>query len=194
MHVTFTLLYNAAFTTHSQRKEATMAEGTATVTFKGNPVTLVGEPPKVGQKAPDFALTGIDMSGKKLSDYQGKVKLISVVPSLDTPVCDAQTRSFNEKAGTLGDDVVVLTVSMDLPMAQKRWCGAAGVEHVQCLSDYKDHSFGKTYGLRIKELGLLARTVMIVDRDDTVQYVQLVPEIAQEPDYDDALNALKQIA
>lgn len=170
-----------------------MAESTATVTFKGNPVTLAGEPPKTGQKAPDFTLTGTDMAPHKLSDYQGKVKLISVVPSLDTSVCDAQTRKFNENAANLGDDVVVLTISMDLPMAQKRWCGAAGVERVECLSDYKDHSFGNTYGLRIAELGLLTRTVMIVDRDDTIRYVQLVPEVAQEPDYDDALNALKQI-
>ncbi len=128
-----------------------MASSTATVTFKGNPVTLAGNPPEVGQKAPDFQLTANDMSAKKLSDYQGKVKLISVVPSLDTPVCDAQTRKFNEKAANLGDDVVVLTVSMDLPMAQKRWCGAAGIENVECLSDFKDHSFGQTYGLRIQE-------------------------------------------
>ena len=171
-----------------------MAQATTQVTFKGNPVALAGEPPKVGDKAPDFQLTANDMSAKTLSDYQGKVKLISVVPSLDTPVCDTQTRTFNEKAAGLGDDVQVLTISMDLPMAQKRWCGAAGVERVECLSDFKDHSFGQTYGLRLPDLGLLARCVMIVDRDNKVQYVQLVPEIAEEPNYDDALNTLKQIA
>ena len=171
-----------------------MAEGNATVTFKGNSVTLAGQPPKVGQKAPDFTLVGTDMSPKRLSDYQDKVKLISIVPSLDTAVCDTQTRTFNEKVSGLSDDVIVLTVSMDLPMAQKRWCGAAGVERVECLSDYKEHSFGKTYGVRMEELGLLARSVMVVDRDNTIQYVEVVPEVTQEPDYDQALDALKQIA
>lgn len=170
-----------------------MSQSTATVTFKGNPVTLVGEPPKVGEKAPDFALTAADLSTRCLSDYQGKIKLISVVGSLDTSTCDAQTRQFNEQAASLGDDVAVLTISMDLPMAQKRWCGAAGIDRVECLSDYKDHSFGKDWGVRVKELGLLARSVFIVDRDDTVRYVQRVPEIAQEPDYDDAMEALKQM-
>ena len=165
---------------------------TATVTLRGNTVHLVGEPPKVGDKAPDFTLVGTDMAPRKLSDYKGKVKLISVVGSLETSVCDSQTRRFNEQAAALGDDVVVLTISMDLPMAQNRWCGAAGVEGVECLSDYKDHSFGQTWGLRIKETGLLARSVFVVDRDDTVRYAQLVPEIVDEPAYDEALAALKQ--
>ena len=171
-----------------------MASTATSVTFKGNPVELAGEPPKSGDKAPDFQLTANDMSAKSLADYKGKVKLITTVPSLDTPVCDTETRTFNEKASALGDNVVVLTVSVDTPMAQKRWCGAAGVERVECLSDFKDHSFGKTYGVRMPGLGLLARSVMIVDQDDKVRYVQLVPEIAQEPDYDDAINALKDIA
>ena len=167
-----------------------MTERAAAVTLKGNPVTLVGDELKVGDKAPDFVLKANDMSDKSLKDFAGKVKIISIVPSLDTPVCDTQTRRFNKDAGGL-DGVVVLTVSVDLPMAQKRWCGAAGVENVVCLSDFKDHSFGKAYGVRIKEVGLLARQVMVVDKDDTIKYVELVPEVTQEPNYDAALAAAK---
>lgn len=169
-----------------------MTERAAAVTLKGNPMTLVGAELKVGDTAPDFSLKANDMSDKTLADFAGKVKIISIVPSLDTPVCDTQTRKFNEDAGSL-DGVVVLTVSVDLPMAQKRWCGAAGVENVVCLSDYKDHSFGKAYGVRIKEVGLLARTVLVVDKDNTIKYVQLVPEVATEPDYDPALAAAKAL-
>lgn len=170
-----------------------MTERAAAVTLKGNPMTLVGAELNVGDKAPDFVLKANDMSDKSLGDFDGKAKIISVVPSLDTPVCDTQTRKFNEDAGSL-DNVVVLTVSVDLPMAQKRWCGAAGVENVVCLSDYKDHSFGKAYGVRIKEVGLLARTVLVVDKDNTIQYVQHVPEVAEEPNYDAALDAVKKLA
>lgn len=170
-----------------------MTERAAAVTLKGNPMTLVGPELKVGDKAPDFVLKANDMSDKSLADFAGKVKIISVVPSLDTPVCDAQTRKFNEDAGSL-DGVVVLTVSVDLPMAQKRWCGAAGVENVVCLSDYKDHSFGKAYGVRIKEVGLLARTVIVVDKDNTIQYVQHVPEVVDAPDYDAAMAKVKELA
>ncbi|MEO1237970.1 MAG: thiol peroxidase [Planctomycetota bacterium] len=168
-----------------------MTEREAAVTLKGNPMTLVGDELKVGDTAPDFSLKANDMSDKTLADYAGKVKLISVVPSLDTPVCDTETRRFNESAGDLGGDVVVLTVSVDTPMAQKRWCGAAGVEHVHCLSDFKDHTFGKAYGVRIKEIGLLARQVFVVDQDDKIVYSQLVTEVAEEPDYDAALAAAK---
>ncbi len=167
-----------------------MTERAAAITLKGNPMTLVGDELKVGGKAPDFTLKAVDMSDKSLADFAGKVKIISVVPSLDTPVCDTQTRKFNEDAGSL-DGVVVLTVSVDLPMAQKRWCGAAGVDNVVCLSDFKDHSFGKAYGVRIKEIGLLARQVMVIDKDDTIKYVELVPEVAQEPNYAAALEAAK---
>lgn len=170
-----------------------MAERTAAVTLKGKAMTLVGEELKVGAKAPDFTLTANDLSPRSLADYAGKVKILSVVPSLDTPVCDTQTRKFNERAAELGPDGVVLTISMDLPMAQKRWCGAAGAENVQCLSDYKDHTFGSAYGVRIKEVGLLARTVIVLDRDDTVKHLQLVPEVAEEPNYDAALDAAKAL-
>jgi thiol peroxidase len=170
-----------------------MTERAAAVTLKGNPMTLIGDELKVGDKAPDFSLKAVDMSDKTLADFAGKVKIISIVPSLDTSVCDTQTRKFNEEAGSLGD-AVVLTVSVDLPMAQARWCGAAGVENVVCLSDYKDHTFGPAYGVRIKEIGLLARQVMVVDKDDTIQYVQLVGEVAEEPDYAAALAKAKELA
>lgn len=170
-----------------------MTERAAAITLKGNPMTLIGDELKAGDKAPAFTLKATDMSDKTLADFAGKVKIISVVPSLDTPVCDTETRRFNDEAGKLGDDIVILTVSVDLPMAQKRWCGAAGVENVVCLSDFKDHSFGKAYGVRIKEIGLLARQVMVVDKDDVIRYVELVPEVAQEPDYDAALAAAKEL-
>lgn len=168
-----------------------MIERPAATTLKGNPMTLLGPELKVGDAAPDFSLKANDMSDKSLADYAGKVKLISVVPSLDTPVCDTETRKFNEAASDLGDGVVVLTVSVDTPMAQKRWCGAAGVENVECLSDFKDHSFGPAYGVRIKEVGLLARQIFVVDADNKITYTQLVGEVADEPDYDAALAAAK---
>lgn len=166
-----------------------MTERPAATTLKGNPMTLLGPELKVGDAAPEFSLKATDMSDKSLADYAGKVKLISVVPSLDTPVCDTETRKFNEAASDLGDGVVVLTVSVDTPMAQKRWCGAAGVENVECLSDFKDHSFGPAYGVRIKEVGLLARQIFVVDADNKITYTQLVGEVADEPDYDAALAA-----
>ena len=159
------------------------------VTMKGNPVSLVGHLVEAGQPAPDFSLVGSDMQAKSLKDFAGKVKIVSTVPSLDTGVCDRETRRFNDEAAKLGDDVVVLTVSMDLPMAQKRWCGAAGVDRVVTLSDYKDHSFGKAWGIRIDELGLLARAVFVLDKDDKVTYVELVKEVTEEPDYDKAIAA-----
>ena len=168
-----------------------MTERPAATTLKGNTINLHNDQLQVGAAAPDFSLKATDMSDKSLADYAGKGKLISVVPSLDTPVCDTETRKFNEAASDLGDGVVVLTVSVDTPMAQKRWCGAAGVENVECLSDFKDHSFGPAYGVRIKEVGLLARQIFVVDADNKITYIQLVGEVADEPDYDAALNAAK---
>ncbi|QDU34744.1 putative thiol peroxidase [Poriferisphaera corsica] len=170
-----------------------MTERAGAITFKGNPMTLVGDEITVGQKAPDFQLRANDFSVKSLADYAGKVKIISIIPSLDTPVCDAQTRHFNTDAASLGDGVVILTISVDLPPAQKRWCGAAGIDAVECLSDYYDHSFGSAYGVRVKELGLLARQIVVLDKDDTVKYVEVVPEIAQEPNYDAAIAAAKEL-
>jgi thiol peroxidase len=170
-----------------------MQERNGLVTLQGNAVTLLGPELKAGDKAPDFSLLKNDMSPATLGDYAGKVLVLSVVPSLDTPVCDTQTRKFNEKASALGGDVVVLTVSVDLPFAQARWCGAAGVDRVVTLSDHREAAFGAAYGLLIKGLRLLARAVLVVDRDGVIRYVQLVPEVATEPDYDAALAAAKNI-
>jgi thiol peroxidase len=170
-------------------KEKPMQERTGLVTLKGNPVTLVGPEVKVGQPAPDIELTANDLSTVKLSSFKGKVCIITSVPSLDTPVCDTETRRFNEAASRMGDDVVLLAVSMDLPFAQARWCGAAGVKNVRTLSDHRDAAFGTSYGVLIKGLRLLARAVFVVDRQGVVRYTELVKEVASEPDYEAALAA-----
>lgn len=165
----------------------------ANVTFKNGPVTLLGNEVKVGDKAPDFTVLANDLSQVTLQDSQGKVRVFSVVPSLDTGVCDAQTRKFNEAAAELGDDVVIYTVSMDLPFAQKRWCGAAGVDAVKTVSDHRDASFGEAYGVHIKELRLLTRAVFVVDADGNVTYVEYVPEATDHPNYEAAIDAVKQL-
>ena len=170
-----------------------MQERSGVITFQGNPLTLLGAELKVGDSAPDATLLSNDLSPIQLSSYKGKVCVISVVPSLDTPVCDMQTRKFNEEAGTLGDNVAILTMSMDLPFAQARWCGAAGVDRVITLSDYKDLSFGSAYGLVIKELRLLTRAVLVVDKSGTVQYIQIVDEVTQEPDYQAVLDKVSTL-
>ena len=174
-------------------KEMTMEERTGLVTMKGKPVTLVGPAVKIGQKAPDFEVVANDLSAVKLSSFAGKTCIIASVPSIDTSVCDMETRKFNEKAGGLGSNVVVLTISMDLPFAQKRWCGAAGIKNVVTLSDHRDASFGRAYGVLIKDLRLLARAVFVVDKKGIIRYVQIVPEIATEPDYDAVLKAVKEL-
>ena len=163
-----------------------MTERTGAATFKGSPLTLVGEETAVGRQAPDFNLLANDLNEKGLKDYAGKTLILVSVPSLDTPVCDMEARRFNQEAAGLGRDVAVVVVSMDLPFAQKRWCGAAGVEQVETLSDHRDGSFGTAYGLLVKELRLLARAVTVVDRDGKVVHYELVREIADEPDYDAA--------
>ena len=168
-----------------------MKERTGLITMKGSPLTLVGNEVKVGQPAPDFEVIANDMSSVKLSSFKGKVCIICSVPSLDTSVCDIETRRFNEEAGKLGSDVVVLTISMDLPFAQKRWCGAAGVKNVQTLSDHREASFGKGYGVLIKKLRLLARAVFVLDRDGIIRYMQIVDELTNDPDYETALDAAK---
>ena len=167
-----------------------MTERAGAVTFQGNPLTLLGNAVTVGGKAPEFKALDGALGEKSLASYAGKVLVISSVPSLDTPVCDLETRRFNDEAGKLGDDVVVLTVSMDLPFAQNRWCGAAGVSHVKTLSDHRDASFGSAYGVLIKELRLLARAVFVVDRKGVLRYIELVKEVVNEPDYDAALKAV----
>ncbi len=166
-----------------------MSEQTGAITFKGSPLTLVGNQVQTGQAAPDFAAVGNDLNPVELSSFHGKVVIISAVPSLDTPVCDTQTRRFNEEVGKLGDDVVLLTISVDLPFAQARWCGAADAKNVTAVSDYKDHAFGQAYGLDIKELGLLARAVLVIDKQGVITHYELVGEVTQEPDYDAALAA-----
>lgn len=167
---------------------------TGVATLKGNPITLIGPELKQGDQAPDFQLNKSLVDTVSLKDYAGKVKLISVVPSIDTGVCDAQTRRFNEEAGKLGDNVVILTVSADLPFAQARWCGAAGVDKVVMLSDYKDNNFGQAYGVLIDELKLDMRAIFVLDANDTIQYVQVLGEMTEHPDYEAALAAVKSLA
>jgi len=168
-------------------------ERTGVVTFKGNPLTLVGLEIKVGDKAPDFTAVARDLTPFQFSSTHGKVRIISVVPSLDTPVCDLQTRRFNEEAAKL-PDVEIITISMDLPFAQSRWCGAAGIDRVQLYSDHRDASFGLAYGTLIKELRLNARAVFVIDAKDVVRYVEYVPEMTRHPNYEAALEAAKQAA
>lgn len=170
-----------------------MNKRTGAVTFAGNPVTVIGDEVKVGAKAPDFTVLANDLTPKTLADFEGKIKVISVVPSLDTGVCDAQTRWFNQNATKLGDDVVVLTISMDLPFAQKRWCGAAGVDRVLTLSDHKDARFGTAYGFLIEELRLLSRGIIIIDKNDTIAYTEYVPEVTHAVNFDAAVEAAKKL-
>ena len=171
-----------------------MNERTGVITFQGNPLTLVGDEVCVGDAAPDFTALDGDLNPVSLSEFGGKTIVISVVPSLDTPVCDIQTRRFNQEAAALGQGVVILTISMDLPFAQARWCGAAGVERVKTLSDHRDAAFGRAYGVLIKELRLLARAVFVVDREGRVRHAQIVGEITDEPDYDAALRMVRDVA
>nr|WP_231620177.1 MULTISPECIES: thiol peroxidase [unclassified Fictibacillus] len=160
------------------------------VTFKEKPVTLLGNEVKVGDQAPDFKVLANDMSEVSLADSKGSVRLIAAVPSVDTGVCDAEVRRFNEEASKL-DNVKVLTVSVDLPFAQKRWCAAAGIENVQTLSDHRDLSFGKAYGVAIEGLRLLARSVFVIDSSDKVTYVEYVDEVTSHPNYEAAIEAAK---
>ncbi len=170
-----------------------MNERTGIITFKGNPFTLVGPELKVGDKAPDFSVVDNGLAPVTLASYAGMIKIISSVPSIDTPVCDAEVRKFNQGAALLPGNVVVLTVSADLPFAQKRWCGAAGIDKVVMLSDYRDRSFANSYGVLIKELLLLTRAIFIVDANDVVRYIQIVPEVTSEPDYDAVIAAARKL-
>ncbi len=170
-----------------------MKQQTRLVTMKGNNLTLLGNEIKTGQKAPDFEVVATDLSTVNFSSFRGKVCIISSVPSLDTPVCDATTRRFNEEAEKLGGDVAVLTISMDLPFAQKRWCGAAGVKNIQIFSDHRQASFATAFGVLIKELRLTARAIFVVDREGTVQYKQIVKELTHGPDYKPVLEAVKRL-
>jgi len=162
------------------------------VTMKGNPMTLVGPELKVGDKAPDFTVLSETMASVSLNDFDGKIKVISVTPSLDTPVCDLQIHWFNEDAAN-HQDTVVLNVSMDLPFAIKRFCATAGIDKAKALSDHHSASFGKAYGILMGELRLLARSIFIIDKDNVIRYIQIVGEQTNEPDYDAAIEALKKI-
>lgn len=169
-----------------------MSKQAKTVTMKGEPLALAGKELKVGDLAPDCEVVGKDLEVTKLSKFEGKVRIISSIPSLDTSVCDIMTRKFNEEAVNLGDDIVVLAISMDLPFAQDRWCIAADVKNVYMLSDYREASFAKAYGVLIEQLRLLARAVFIVDRDGIIRYIEIVDELTSEPDYEAALKAAKE--
>jgi len=176
-----------------RRRGISMKERKGIVTIKGSPLTLLGDEVMVGDKAPDFEVIDNELSPVKFSSFLGKICILSSVPSLDTPVCDMETRRFNKEAEHLSSDVAVLTISMDLPFAQKRWCGAAGVDRVQTLSDHRNASFGASYGVLIKELRLLARAVFVVDRGGIIRYRELVKEMTEEPDYDAVLKAVKKL-
>ena len=168
-------------------------ERKAAVLFKGNPAVLLGPEIRVGDKAPDFHVVDNGLQPVTLGTDAGKVRLITVVPSLDTPVCDTMTRRFNQEASALPGTVAVYTISVDLPFAQKRWCGNAGIDKVKTLSDYQDRSFGLNYGLLLKDLKLLARAVYVIDQNDRVAYAELVPEVTAEPNYGAALQAVRKL-
>jgi thioredoxin-dependent peroxiredoxin len=161
--------------------------------MRGNPLTLIGPALAAGQKAPDFKLVDNSLKDVTLADTGSQVRIISVVPSLDTPVCDAQTKRFNEEAAKL-PGVSIITVSMDLPFAQKRWCGAFGVDKIKMLSDHRDGSFGSSYGTLIKDLRIESRAIFVLDKSNTIRHVEYVKEVADHPNYDTALAAAKSAA
>ncbi len=163
------------------------------VTVKGNPVTLIGSEVKVGDKATDFTVVDGDLKDIRLKDFAGKMKMISVSVSLDTPVCDTQARRFNQEAAKLPEDIVILNITMDLPFAISRFCTTAGIDKVHAYSDHREASFGNAYGVLIKELRLLARSIFVIDKNDVIRYIEIVPELTNHPDYDKALGALKKL-
>ncbi|MCX5712460.1 MAG: thiol peroxidase [Candidatus Omnitrophica bacterium] len=163
------------------------------ITMKGSPLTLVGRTLKIGDAAPDFNVTAQDFTAKSLADFQDKIKILTSFPSIDTPVCDLQIKEFNKKAALLSSDVLIIGISKDLPFAQKRFCEAFDIKNVLLFSDYKNSSFGLNYGLLIEELNLLARSVIILDKKNIIKYIQIVPELAMQPDYKEALIQLEKI-
>jgi len=170
-----------------------MKETGNAVTMRGNPLTLVGPTLKIEDSAPDFMVVDNNMKAISLKDFAGKALIISSVPSLDTPICDMETRRFNTEASGLDAGMRILTISMDLPFAQKRWCGAAGVDQVVTLSDHRQASFGEAFGVLIKELRLLARAVFVLDAGHIIRHIQIVREISEEPDYEALLAAAKRL-
>jgi thiol peroxidase len=163
------------------------------VTAHGNPVTLIGPDLKIGNKAPDFTVLDSQLKEINLKDFSGKIKIISVTPSLDTPVCDLQARRFNQEAAGLPDNAIVLNISVDLPFAIGRFCATGGIDKAKVFSDHRDVSFGTAYGVLIKELRLLARSIFILSQDDTIRYIEIVPELTNHPNYDRALEAVNKL-
>lgn len=163
------------------------------VTFKGNPITLLGKETKVNDKAVEFTVLNNTLEPVKLSDFDGKVKILSLFPSIDTGVCSKQAHTFNQKASSLGDDIVILAISNDLPFALSRFCGAEGIDNLITLSDHKNLDFSTKYGFLIEELRLIARGVVVIDKDNVVRYVEYVPEGTNEPDYDRAIEAAQKL-
>jgi thioredoxin-dependent peroxiredoxin len=187
--VALSLILIAAF--QSGCAQTPLQQRTGLVTMRGKPLTLVGSPVQVGMTAPAFTAVANDMSTYKFSPG-GRVWILSAVPSVDTQVCSRETHHFNDAAEKLGDGISILTISMDLPFAQKRWCGTEGVKNIQTLSDFRDRSFGANYGVSIKESGLLARAVFVVGKNGKIVYTQLVPDLSHEPDYDAVIGAARQ--
>ncbi|MFC1666382.1 thiol peroxidase [Candidatus Omnitrophota bacterium] len=163
------------------------------VTLKGSPVTLTGNELKVGEKAPDFRALNSALEEETLGKFKNKIKLIASVPSLDTPVCDTEIKRFNDEASSLSKDIAIIFISMDLPFAQKRFCQEFDIKKVKTLSDHRNADFGEKYGVLIKELRLLTRAIFIIDKEDKIHYIELVPEISSPPDYEKALAALKKV-
>ena len=168
-------------------------ERAGATTLRGNPLTVLGPALKPGEKAPDFKAVDDSLKDVNLAGTGDDIRIFSVVPSLDTPVCDAQTKRFNEEAGKL-PDVKIYTISMDLPFAQKRWCGAYGVDHVKMVSDHRDGSFGKAYGTLIKDLRIMSRAIFVIDKNNVIRHVEYVKEVADHPDYEAALSAARAAA
>ena len=168
-------------------------ERSGVITFQGSPLTLIGPALRAGDKAPGFTVLDGELKPLSLKDFAGKTKIISVTPSLDTPVCDLQLRRFNAEAAKMEGDRAVLNISMDLPFAITRFCTSAGIDKVKALSDHRDASFGAAYGVLIKELRLLARAIFVIDKHDVIQYVEIVPDITNHPDYDKALSATARL-
>ena len=171
-----------------------MEERTGVFAAGDNKLTLLGPEISVGQQAPNFTVSGAGLRRVTLDDYAGKVKIIASVPSLDTGVCSDETKQFSDHAKSISDDIVVLTISMDLPFAQARWCGANDVDNVVTASDFKSREFGDSFGVHVKESGLLARAVFVLDKDNVVRHVEYVPQIAQLPNFDAALAAANEAA
>lgn len=187
----YTIFEIASVNMFAEKGGDAMKERKGIVTRKGAPLTLVGQTVQEGGPAPDFEVLDNNLAPVRFSSFRGKICIISSVPSLDTPVCDLETRKFNRMAADLSSEVQILTISMDLPFAQKRWCGAAGVDKVTTLSDHREAEFGHAYGVLIKELRLLARAVFVVDKEGVIRHIQLVPDITAEPDYDAVLNVVQ---